>query len=71
MKWKDFEQKHPKDLYSELRQMCEEIHSKGSRFCNWCYKRDGWYCFPCNDIKERYEELHGKSLDDIISNKKE
>nr|MDO8079196.1 hypothetical protein [Candidatus Freyarchaeota archaeon] len=63
MKWKDFESEHPKDLSSELRRLCEEIHSKGNRFCNYCYKREGWYCFPCNNIKELYEERWGKSLE--------
>lgn len=71
LKWKDFETKYPKELYSELRQLCEEIHkNKGGWGCNRCYNREGSFCFPCNEIKEVYKERFGVNLDDIISNKK-
>ncbi|MHA1209608.1 MAG: hypothetical protein ACTSSA_09455 [Candidatus Freyarchaeota archaeon] len=71
MKWKEFESKHPKELYSRVRQLCEEIHNeKGGRFCNYCYKREGWYCFPCKDIRKLYRERFGEPLEESTSRKK-
>nr|MDO8097809.1 hypothetical protein [Candidatus Njordarchaeota archaeon] len=69
MKWSEFESKYPKALYEKARKLCEEYHSdvmkKGgsaSRFCNYCYQREGWKCFPCNNIKEIYEERFDEPL---------
>jgi len=63
MKWKEFEAKYSKELYEELRRMREEIHArKQSRFCNYCYKREGWRCFPCSDMKALYQKRHGQPL---------
>ena len=63
MKWKEFELKHP-GLYANLRQFCEDVHVEkmqeggfSSRFCNYCYDREGWKCLSCNDMRKR--EDHG------------
>jgi hypothetical protein len=69
MKWSEFESQNPKDVYATARSLCEEIHGdymrKGglkSRFCNYCYKREGWKCFPCNDMKKLSENRYGKPI---------
>ena len=67
--WSEFEAKHPKDLYEKFRQLCEEKHDEGlrkggfsARFCNYCYEREGWRCFPCSDIAKQYEKRYGEPL---------
>ncbi|MCK4434853.1 hypothetical protein KAU92_05130 [Candidatus Bathyarchaeota archaeon] len=74
MKWQEFESKYPKELYDKIRQLCEEIHDEGvrrggfsARFCSYCYKRDGWYCFPCNGTKDLFEKRYEESLAKAMS----
>jgi hypothetical protein len=69
VKWSEFEAQNPRDLYKKLRQVCEDYHSevmrKGgftSRFCNHCYEREGWKCFPCNNMAEIYEERYDEAF---------
>jgi hypothetical protein len=78
MKWSEFEAQYTNDLYTKAKRLCEEHHnhvmSKGgftSRFCNHCYEREGWKCFPCKDIKEMYEKRYGEPLlEDSMGRKK-
>jgi hypothetical protein len=63
MKWSEFEAQNPKELFKKLRQLCEDHHGEvmkkggfSSRFCNHCYEREGWKCFPCSEIKKVYDE---------------
>ncbi|MFX1475667.1 MAG: hypothetical protein ACFFCO_09380 [Promethearchaeota archaeon] len=74
MKWKEFEAKYPQELYEQVRALCEERHEeavqkggRGAGICKFCYKRQGWWCFPCTTIKERYRERYGGILDDAMS----
>ena len=74
LKWQEFQLKYPKELYDKVRQLCEEIHDEGvrkggfsTRFCNHCYKRDGWRCFPCNGIKNLFEKRYEESLNKIMT----
>jgi hypothetical protein len=69
MKWSEFEAQNPNELYKKLRQMCEDHHNEvmmkggfSSRFCNHCYEREGWKCFPCREIRESYDERNGEPL---------
>ncbi|WXG46693.1 MAG: hypothetical protein WED05_08570 [Candidatus Atabeyarchaeum deiterrae] len=59
------------------KKLCEEHHDdvmrRGgftSRFCGHCYERDGWKCFPCNDIAEIYSERYGETLPGKAENNK-
>jgi hypothetical protein len=33
-----------------------------SRFCNHYYEREGWKCFPCNNMAEIFEERYGEAF---------
>ena len=74
MKWDDAKEKYPAELYSILKQLCDEFNTSVNEnkriltfFCNWCYKTKGSLCFPCVDIKRLYQEKFSSDLDEIIS----
>ncbi len=74
MKWSDFESKYPTEYYSQTRTLCEEIHAnlteKGGfagHFCHECHQREGWYCFPCQSLREIYQTKIGNDLEKLLN----
>jgi hypothetical protein len=77
MKWSEYEAKSTKAEYTRALQLCEEHHMEvnrkktfSARFCNHCYEREGWKCFPCTDIKKAYKERYGEPLDETDKDRK-
>jgi len=66
LKWKEFESRYPKGLYTKLRGLCEEVHRGSGFFCNYCYKQEGWFCFPCTNMRKLYEERTGESWEKLV-----
>jgi hypothetical protein len=78
MKWSEYEAKSTKAQYTKALQVCGEHHTDvnrkkafSARFCNHCYEREGWKCFPCSDIKKVYEERYGQPLEELASTRRE
>ena len=67
MKWREFEKSNPKPVYIALREICEEIHNQGGFFCNYCYQREGWYCFPCDKVRKIHEKRKDAPADKLLS----
>ena len=67
LKWREFEKSNPQPVYSALREICEEIHSQGGFFCNYCYQREGWYCFPCDKVRKILEKRNETSAVKLLS----
>jgi len=65
MKWREFEKSNPKPVYIALREICEEIHNQSGFFCNYCYQREGWYCFPCDKVRKTHE-AHTRTSSDKL-----
>ncbi|MBN1328155.1 MAG: hypothetical protein JXA54_01665 [Candidatus Heimdallarchaeota archaeon] len=78
MKWKDFKDKYPEEIYRNSRALCEEIHKKNidknndsKTFCDFCYNKQGESCFPCGLIREAYLSRYGFVIDQLLSTSNE
>jgi len=74
LKWREFEEKYSKEIFQRAKTLCDEIYNENlgkkripAWGCRSCYKLDGKWCFPCVEIKSRYQEKFGINLDSMLS----
>jgi len=74
MKWQDAQSMYPEELFSILKELCDEFNNSVNEkkrlltiFCNFCYRTKGSLCFPCVDVKRLYLQKFETELEPILT----
>ena len=73
LKWSSFQEKYSEELAAKAIAICKELHEyrqkyngDAEKFCEFCFKGEGKYSFPCGEVREEFLKRFGKSLDSLL-----